>query len=1713
MKKCISYVLVLAMLVSSLFIINNSQVNAIEATVNMDSKTTSDIHGWVARYDGDYATSQVFLKSNNRVTLQNNDISKLEHVTTMYSNVIDADVFQITAKIEWPQNPGNVWNAFIVRSSGYLSEGPFDSDKYLIAILPNQNVVLYRINNGVSSIASGTISNSGFDYAAENKYEITCTNDSDSTDITFRVNDLQVLTYSDTSADRVTEDGYFGYTAYNNTSNSILGDYVKPPVTIDMDTKTSGDIHNWVARADGDYLTSQTFLKADNRLTLKNNDTSKLEYVTAMYPYIVNADKISITAKIEWPQSPGSVFNAFFVRAAVYVNAQTYSGLKYFIAVKPDKQAVLYKVNSSDTISNLANGNITDVNFDYNSENKYEISCVNDSDSVYVTFSVNGVNILSYDDMASDRISQNGYFGYSAYNNTSKTVLGSDVILPEPINLDTKTTTDSDNWIARSDGDYATYQTFVKSNNKVTIRNTDITKLEQVTTMYKKAVDNDIIRLTATIEWPLNPGNVWNAFIVRSAGYLSEGPFNSDKYFITVNPNKQVVLYRVFGGDFIDIASGYISNASFDYATENVYEISCIDDEDSVYVTFSVNGVPALTYDDSSSDRITGHAYFGYCAYGNTSNSILGEFKETEVNLDLDKKLASDTAGWTARTDGDYLTSQTFKKVDESLFIQNNDTAKLEHVTTMYSHIVDADSLKVTAKIEWPSNLGTNWNAFIARSAGYNMEGPFNSDKYLISIKPDKQITLYRQKNELYALANANSTQVGVDFSVQNTYEIYCTNDTDSVNIIFSINGVKVLEYSDTSADRIITDGYFGYSAYNNTSLNVLGKFPEVIPVPNAAKWDESSSGILTQGTSSLTIGSQTADKAAYYNVKKYRNANFNMDLNFTYSSGTWTGIVLRSNYKTDTPFTVNNTCYEIIIFPTYIELFKNKAGSSEKCISMTSISLALSANTKHSLQIGIEDTNNGVRIFMVASGAKVFDYTDTTDPLLYDGYFGVHTWGNDATFSVKDPVLDNVIADNALRFGAANDEFPIGLWCPTNYNYFSETAYSDIADANYNYVVGLDECYGGKSMMAKALDYADKYNLKMWVNDPFIRSITAAQKNTILQNIVPYKNKNAYLGNIFRDEPDGTQMDAMFDLDQEMKRVAPNAVPYFNLLPDYATPTQLGFSTWPEYLDHYINTYDPKYISYDYYPLTFSSDPNMSYDFSNSLSIISGKAKLAKIPLWTSIQTQRSSTQSAFTAGEIKYQTYMNLAFGAKSLTYWSYAVGIEHLTTDSAIIANDGTKSYLYDIVKTVNSNVKAMGKVLLTLDTKGVMIHNPGHSAQSYELASYAPISSLSGDSYLVSCLENSKGNKKIMVVNFSPSSSSNASITFNGNSVGYYQLWRNGVGTSHIMGSDNKIDLNLDPGEGVLIELGLNTGVSIDKSALSVQHYATGSLTATVNRSNTSCDETVIWASSNEAVATVNSSGVVTGVSTGTATITATTVDGIYTSNSSVTVTPVPVTGVTLDYSTATIGKQVTKQLTATVNPSNADNKAVTWSSSNTSVATVSTTGLVTGIAAGTAIITVTTVDGGYTAACTVTVKRYDPSRYYKITYDSNSTLAMDTTTTGQNGVVKNVTYTGANNQQWQIIETTDASTFKIVNRATGYALKVNSTTNSTNKQIIQTTYANANNMNLTINESSTYIQIVSKLGANTYIKCTGTTGGTLVTAATATTTRWDITLLP
>lgn len=163
--------------------------------------------------------------------------------------------------------------------------------------------------------------------------------------------------------------------------------------------------------------------------------------------------------------------------------------------------------------------------------------------------------------------------------------------------------------------------------------------------------------------------------------------------------------------------------------------------------------------------------------------------------------------------------------------------------------------------------------------------------------------------------------------------------------------------------------------------------------------------------------------------------------------------------------------------------------------------------------------------------------------------------------------------------------------------------------------------------------------------------------------------------------------------------------------------------------------------------------------------------------------------------------------------------------------------------------------------------------------------------------------------------------------------------------------------------------LATGISLNKENSSLIVGQTLSLTAYIAPTETS-NKSVKWESNNTSCATVSPTGLVTALSTGTATISATTKDGTAKSASCVVVVTNPVISLTLDKTVAEmkVGQHIT--ITATCVPSNADNTNVTWRSSNEDVVSVDN-GIVTAKKLGNATITASSVNG-LEAKCSINV---------------------------------------------------------------------------------------------------------------------------------------------
>ena len=206
------------------------------------------------------------------------------------------------------------------------------------------------------------------------------------------------------------------------------------------------------------------------------------------------------------------------------------------------------------------------------------------------------------------------------------------------------------------------------------------------------------------------------------------------------------------------------------------------------------------------------------------------------------------------------------------------------------------------------------------------------------------------------------------------------------------------------------------------------------------------------------------------------------------------------------------------------------------------------------------------------------------------------------------------------------------------------------------------------------------------------------------------------------------------------------------------------------------------------------------------------------------------------------------------------------------------------------------------------------------------------------------------------------------------------------------------------------------ISLNHHELTMSVGKTAALSATVLPED-AYDRSFTWKSGNPGVAAVNNNGKVTAAAKGTAVIKAAANDGSGVFAECKITVRQPVTSLTLNKTSLTVNKGATSTLSATAGPSDANNKTVKWTTSDSSVATVSSAGEVKGVKRGTATITATAADGsGKKATCSVTVKQPVTSLTLNktaLTLNNGKTATLTATVGPSNANNKTVKWTTSN----------------------------------------------------------------------------------------------------
>lgn len=254
---------------------------------------------------------------------------------------------------------------------------------------------------------------------------------------------------------------------------------------------------------------------------------------------------------------------------------------------------------------------------------------------------------------------------------------------------------------------------------------------------------------------------------------------------------------------------------------------------------------------------------------------------------------------------------------------------------------------------------------------------------------------------------------------------------------------------------------------------------------------------------------------------------------------------------------------------------------------------------------------------------------------------------------------------------------------------------------------------------------------------------------------------------------------------------------------------------------------------------------------------------------------------------------------------------------------------------------------------------------------------------------------KGTRQTLVPIIQPADATNQSVVWTSSNKNVATVNANGRVTAIAPGTATITVTTVNNGEQATCLVTVKEAavipvksVGLNKTSITMEKGKIDTLVPTIMPLNAT-NKNVIWTSSDSRIAMVDAKGVVTAVDPGTATITATTVDGNKTATATITVTKpyVNVTDIRLNKSAVllNLGKEDEKtyELVATVLPYDASNPAVIWTSDDTNVATVDSNGKVTAVGVGTTYVNVKSVDSGETKNCIVKVEKDVPMTDFKV----------------------------------------------------------------------------------------------------------------------------------
>lgn len=286
------------------------------------------------------------------------------------------------------------------------------------------------------------------------------------------------------------------------------------------------------------------------------------------------------------------------------------------------------------------------------------------------------------------------------------------------------------------------------------------------------------------------------------------------------------------------------------------------------------------------------------------------------------------------------------------------------------------------------------------------------------------------------------------------------------------------------------------------------------------------------------------------------------------------------------------------------------------------------------------------------------------------------------------------------------------------------------------------------------------------------------------------FKNDPTVWGYYVYDEPNPAMYPNLARWAKAIRKAAPSSGVYINMLPGWGPEYENG------YLEPFINTVHPSYLSYDHYSL--HDDGSASQAFFMNLESVRKLSLKHNIPFWNIILANSHFRYADVTQGGLNYQVFSTLAYGGKGISYFTYFAPFIGNYRNAAV-NQFLKKTPVWDMIQLVNLQIHQLGPTYIKLKSVNVF-HTPDVPQYCSGKETSRHLSEIAGGNFVVGEFMDPAGVPYVMVVNKDIHKSTGFQIKFK--EQGTVMMTSSYTGQTKPFGGENGW---LGPGCGVLLSL--------------------------------------------------------------------------------------------------------------------------------------------------------------------------------------------------------------------------------------------------------------------------------------------------------------------